>query len=91
MTPNDIEVLIYCYARPGPHPRVDAPAVQKALRSFVANGLIEPDNIRGGYRATDRGAAHIEQLCSLAWPTQVWIGADGRVIELPFGSEETNP
>lgn len=84
MTPNAIEILIHCHVTPAPHPRKDAPAVAEELRSLEANGLIErdPGGGLGGYRTTERGRAHIEQLCRTAWPVQAWIGADGRLIAL---------
>jgi len=83
MTPNAIEILIHCHVCPLPHPRRDAPAVAEELRSLQANGLIEPEpGSQGGYRTTDRGRAHIAQLCNTAWPVRAWIGADGNRIEI---------
>ncbi len=82
MTPNAIEVLIHCHVCPLPHPRSDAPAVAEELQSLQANRLIEPEpGSPGGYRTTDRGRAHIAQLCNTPWPKQAWIGADGSCIE----------
>lgn len=53
------------------------------LCSMTANGLIEPEpGMGGGYRTTGRGRAHVEQLCQTAWPVQVWVGANGKRIEL---------
>lgn len=91
MTPNAIEVLIHCHVCPLPHPRKDAPAVAEELQSFLKNGLIEPEpGSPGGYRTTERGAAHIEQLCRTAWPVRVWVGADGKPIfqARPLGTGE---
>ena len=83
MTPNAIEILIHCHVCPLPHPRKDATAVAEELRSFCVNGLIEPEpDSPGVYRTTDRGRAHLEQLCRTAWPVQAWIGSDGNRIEL---------
>jgi hypothetical protein len=82
MTPNGIQILLHCYYSPTPHPRLHAPAVKEEIQSFLTNGLIESDlDNPGVYRCTPRGAAHVSQLCSLPWPTQAWIGADGKVIE----------
>ncbi len=82
MTPNAIEILIHCHVCPLPHRRRDVPAVGEELASLEINGMIEPGpEYPGGYRTTPRGKAHIEQLCGLAWPVQVWIGADGKVID----------
>lgn len=81
MTPNGIEILIHCHVCPLPHPRREAPAVAEELDSFQRNGLIEPlPGNFGGFRTTDRGRAHIEQLCRTAWPIQAWVGADGKLI-----------
>ena len=81
MTPNAIEILIHCHVSREPHPRRNAPAVEEELKSLRINGLIflvAPDC----YQTTDRGRAHVEQLCGIAWPTSCWIGADGRVINI---------
>ena len=53
------------------------------LRHLMANGLIEPEpGMVGGYRTTDRGRAHMGQLCQTVWPVQAWIGANGKRLEL---------
>lgn len=83
MTPNAIEILIHCHVCSLPHPRKSAPAVWEELCSLRANGLIEPNSENdGGYRTTERGRAHIEQLCRTAWPVAAWVGADGKLIDL---------
>ena len=81
MTPNDIEILIHCHVSPTPHPRRDAGAVDGALKSFVCQGLIEQ---RGSdiYYTTDKGAAHVAQLCSVPIPIKQFIGYDGKVIKV---------
>lgn len=81
MTPNDIEILIHCHVSPAIHPRADAPAVRDALAGMQINELIEPIE-GGGYATTQRGKAHVEQLCSLAWPMQIWLGANGDRIKI---------
>lgn len=82
MTPNAIEILIHCHVSQRVHPRIHAPAVLEEIDSFLLNGLIEHDpEDHDVYITTDRGKAHIEQLCRTAWPTQSWIGADGTIIE----------
>ena len=74
MTPNSIEVLIHCHCSPKEHPRANTSAVQDALKELETNGLIvrtdESDrNVYDGqYKTTERGAAHIEQLCQLSYP-----------------------
>lgn len=81
MTPNDIEILIHCYVTTTPHPRRDAPAVLEAFKMMAKNGLLVYEGDR--YVTTDRGRAHIAQLCQTPWPTQAWINQDGRIIETP--------
>ena len=81
MTPNDIEVLLHCHTSPAIHTRGDAPAVKEAIRSLEANGLIERRD-QEWYHTTARGQAHVEQLCSLGWPTLAWIGANGGVVAI---------
>lgn len=79
MTPNDIEILIHCHVCPAPHPRIAHNG--NVITKFIQLGLIEEADKRNCYRTTSRGAAHVEQLCNLALPTQAWIGADGKVIK----------
>lgn len=79
MTPLEIEVLIHCHVSPFEHPRANATAVSEALRTLEVNGLIEQR--LGHYTTTDRGAAHIHQLCTTPWPVQKWVDAQGKIIE----------
>jgi hypothetical protein len=80
MTPNEIEILIHYHVSPAPHPRIDALAVNEATRRMVDNGLIEQREDEG-YHTTDRGRAHISQLCTLPWPVAVWADRDGLTID----------
>ena len=80
MTPNAIEILIHCHVCPAPHPRINARAVQEEIESFLRNGLIREIK-PGEYQTTERGAAHIAQLCNTELPRQAWIDCNGQVIE----------
>lgn len=81
MTPNAIEILIHCHVSPIPHPRRDSRAVAEELESLEMNGLIKLiDNARNVYTTTDRGAAHVSQLCKTPWPVQKWVDAHGKII-----------
>jgi DNA-binding PadR family transcriptional regulator len=87
MTPNSIEVLIHCHCSPRQHPRFDAPAIKDALSDLEANGLIVKTTSAdrnvyddGTYKTTDRGAAHIEQLCQTPYPVELWCTVHGEVI-----------
>ena len=87
MTPNDIEILIHCHVSPTPHPREGDSAVRESLNNFVWHELIRID-INGIYRTTERGAAHLEQLCDMPLPRNAWVDASGRIIECgKFGKE----
>lgn len=85
MSPNDIEVLIHCVCQPFKvHPRIEAPAVADCLRRFVAAGIVIKDPnapvSEELYMATDRGRVHLEQLCQIPYPKQVWVREDGTAI-----------
>lgn len=34
------------------------------------------------YKTTEKGRAHIQQLCTLPLPSSVWIDSNGKPIEL---------
>jgi len=80
MTLLEIEVLIHCRVSPTRHPRADAPAVREALTRLENNGLIARQE-GGFYDTTDRGRAHLKQLCSLPWPIKKWVGYNGEIVE----------
>lgn len=72
MSPNDIEVLLHCHCTPGPHQRLDAPAVLDAVTRFLDAGLIErvaPSE----YRTTEGGRVLVEALCAVPWPVRRWV------------------
>lgn len=82
MTPNHLEILLHCHCSAAPHPRRYAPAVIEALADMEREGLIvgrgdEPNVV---YATTERGKAHVKQLCALPRPIAAWVGADGKVI-----------
>ena len=79
MTPNDIEILIHCHCSPVRHPRWHAPAVSESLNSMERNGLIVQVS-DGIYKTTDRGRAHLHQLCTLPWPVKKWVDYKGNEI-----------
>lgn len=84
MTPCAIEVLIHCHVSNEPHPRKDFPAVREEFENLEANGLIRMYGSHGvyAYTTTEKGAAHVAQLCATPFPTQAWLDAQGKVIEL---------
>jgi hypothetical protein len=89
-SPCNIEVLLHCYYSPEVHPREDTPAVQTSYRFLECYGLIESQCYMIGtdttnlskYKTTERGRAHIQQLCNLPLPSSVWVDSNGKVIEM---------
>lgn len=78
MTPLAIEILLHFHVSPLPHPLSSYPAVAAEIESQLNNGLIEEE--KASYRTTERGNAHIRQLCNLPFPTQMWADKDGNKI-----------
>lgn len=66
MTPVEIEVLLHCCYRSDHLPGTIA--VEKALERLKKNYFIDQDN-----KMTDRGNAHVKQLCNLSWPVKMWV------------------
>lgn len=82
MTPFEIELLIHYYCSASPFPRNDAPIMEDTIKWFLENDLIEfYGKEKDCYRTTDKGEAHIIQLCSLDLPERAWVGSNGKVIE----------
>ncbi len=85
MTPNDIEVLIHCYTSGSEHPRISAPAVKESIKEYIEQGMIEKasgfSNNNLVYITTERGAAHIANLCSIPFPEKTWVNSNGEVIK----------
>jgi hypothetical protein len=89
-SPCNIEVLLHCYYSSEVNPREDAPAVQSSYKLLECYGLIEPKCYMVGvdttnlskYKTTERGRAHIQQLCTLPLPISVWADGNGKLIEL---------
>ena len=79
MTPNEIEVLIHYHTSRTAHPRLNAPAVQAAVRMFEQTGIFEQDN--GIYHTTDRGKALVQVLCNTPFPREAWVDENGIVID----------
>lgn len=80
MTPSDIEILIHCACCPGQHPRYDAPAVYDSIKNMHHSGLLIEQK-PGFYKTTDKGNAHLTQLCNLPLPKQVFVDKNGDEIK----------
>ncbi len=81
MTPNDIEILIHCYVSPTAHPRFEAnvDVIGQLVNAKLIERCGEEPNV---YTTTERGNAHIHQLCTTSWPVQVWTDGHGKIIDL---------
>lgn len=82
MTPNDIEILIHCHVSGSKHPRLEAPAVKESILAFLNDGMISELDEIGFYGTTDKGKAHIAQLCSLPLPKLQFVRFDGVVLNV---------
>ena len=85
MTPHEIEFLIWCYAAADEHPRINAPVFKETIPKFERLGLITKDSVGENlYTTTEKGAAHIKQLCSLELPVYkaVWVDKHGEIIDV---------
>jgi hypothetical protein len=80
MTPISIEILLKCYYSPEPLEFIDSTVTQEIVREFMDDGLIELGDESGCFKATEKGRAHVEQLCNLPYPVAVWIGGNGKPI-----------
>ena len=89
-SPCNIEVLLHCYYSPEVHPREDAASVISSYKLLELRGLIEPQCFMdeadttnlNKYRTTERGRAHVQQLCNLPLPSSAWVDSNGKLIEL---------
>jgi len=65
LSPLDIEVLLWCHTRPGPHENIDATAVRNSLGMWIAASMIYHDPIAPDYTytPTEKGRAFIQALC----------------------------
>jgi len=88
MTPNDIEILIHCHVSPAPHPRYEY--ITDVIRQLLTSDLIQHGDEPNSFRTTERGAAHVEQLCDTPWPVQAWVRADGEVIKCYYVTESNS-
>jgi len=82
MTAEMLEALLYHHLAMDPRSGRDAPPGHaKAMGQLLAAGLLVPDNEPSMFLPTEKGVAHIKQLCALELPTAVWLNKAGDVIE----------
>ena len=81
VSPNIIDVMLHYYSSGGtPHPRLDAPAVQEAIRFLIENLLL--DELDHSYVATDRGIAWVVSICQTVFPRSAWVDQAGDAISI---------
>lgn len=81
-SPNNIDVLLHCHASVGPHPRIEARAVQEAIDALMMVGAIAPDmRMPQCYTTTPLGHAWVQALCNVPRPKVAFIDEMGRVLE----------
>lgn len=73
ITPSDIEFLIHCHARPEPHPRFDAPAIQDAIQKFLQDGIIESYGTKKMYCTTMKGKTWLLMLQNTPYPELIYV------------------
>lgn len=78
MTPLEIEILFHYHCVTTDFPRLEAPAVKKAIEMFVAKGIlhvgVEFEGEKSNKYIANRDATnvYVEALCSVPLPLQVW-------------------
>ena len=80
-SPNNIDVLLHCHTRPGPHPRLDAPAVRDAINMFYQLECIEQTLEKDEYRTTPKGKAWVQALCNVEEPRKAYVDAQGNILQ----------
>ena len=79
MTPRDIDILLRCSMNAV---RMAGPSTILALTYLFEKGLVAlVDESNETYSTTDKGEAHIHQLCNMGLPVQIWADADGNIIK----------
>jgi hypothetical protein len=84
MSPLQIHMLLHFFASPSAYtgPGANSRAYDAGVKFLLDADLIFADTDKGIYRATDRGHAHVMQLCHLPYPQHGWFGVDGTRIQL---------
>jgi len=67
-SPSDIEVMLYHYYSPEPHPRENAPAVKAAIEKFVRAGLLKWSDETQLFETTKRGNKWVQMICDTPYP-----------------------
>jgi len=85
MTPLTITVLLHCYTSQAPVPNARAPAVKDTIIWLIRERMILPvQGVGDVYATTERGVAHIVQLCKTRMPSHQWLDSAGQAINLEW-------
>ena len=79
LTPLHIKLLLHAYSHPEPWPH-NGGCSDEYEKHLVSAGLVKIADDGGYYDCTEKGKAHVEQICTMQFPRQAWIAADGTVL-----------
>lgn len=81
MNPAGLHFLLHCHFLPDPYPTLDSPTIQRCLRFFLAEGILEHVfGTHDAFQTTPRGRALVSSLCAVPLPTPAWLDAKSQVI-----------
>lgn len=84
MTPLQIDMLLHYHCRAFEYHQVTVNTTRMSqAESLVRQGLLSFESSRETkFQITGKGKAHIKQLLELRVPEMVFVGHDGKVIEV---------
>lgn len=76
--PMKISMMLHFYAIVTPyaehHPTGNSEAYHEFVRDLLKEDMIKPDSTSGsGYKATDKGRAWVDMICSTPHPVLAWV------------------
>ena len=81
MTPYEIEVLLHYHCSNMPFERSSAPIFEETIKWFVLNDILAFTDEKLIYKVTERGLAHVQQLCDTSLPSKIYVRSDGTKIK----------
>lgn len=91
LTPLTIEIMLQCYCSPNPTANIseriwNSPAAKETREWLLSERLIDLED-----RATDRGRAWVDFICSTPLPEMKWVMPAARsAVEAPSAEDATN-
>lgn len=75
MTPYEIDILLWYYARCEDHPDLERnpPVWRPTIAEFMDRGLLSTPHTERCYELTPRGKAYVDALQRVPLPEQVWV------------------